>query len=85
MDEIAKLYVRFPDGRVYRIKIFEKTVGVERQRPQYGDNILLSKEGDDGQHAAHVYDAETGIWDIYSLQQLVALYETVLLRYANMT
>lgn len=65
MDEIAKLYVRV-DGSVYRIKVFETTVGVERQ--PNGDNKFYSR------YETEIYDDATGVWDYKSIGNVINIY-----------
>ena len=66
-DELATLYLDY-EGQRYRIKVFQNTVGIERQ--PNGENLLLEKEGrpDD---VARIYDANTGAWDYHALGRLL--------------
>ena len=70
MDEIAKLYLDY-EGKRYRVKVFENTVGIERQ--PNGQNVLLSK-ADYPDDAARVYNADTGAWDYWALGRLLKQY-----------
>ena len=69
-EEIAKIYLRY-QGRVYRIKIFPKFVGVERQPG--GPNRLY--EAITEPIADVVYDPNTLVWDYAALARLIDHYE----------
>jgi hypothetical protein len=68
MDEIAKIYIRNLYGK-YRIKIFEKSVGIERQSPRE-DNVLFERLG-----YPALYDENDGSWNIDSINILIDRYE----------
>jgi hypothetical protein len=69
MDEIAKLYLRY-EGKIYRIKIFSKTISIERQP---GDmNIIYDRFDPDDVLA--VYDREHDFWDYAILGRLIDQY-----------
>jgi hypothetical protein len=68
MDEIAKLYIRH-EGEVYRFKIFELTITVERQPG--GENVMFDKRYGD---ASTVYNPDTGVWDMGALTRLIDAY-----------
>jgi hypothetical protein len=68
VDELAKLYIRH-DGEVYRFKIFELTITVERQPS--GENVVFDKHYSD---ASTVYNTDTGVWDMGALTRLIEAY-----------
>jgi hypothetical protein len=70
MDEIAKLYIEY-EGKRYRVKVFENTIGIERQ--PNGENILLAK-AEHPDDAGQVYNVESGAWDYWALGLLLKHY-----------
>jgi hypothetical protein len=68
MDEIAKIYI-MQQGNIYRIKVFEKTIGIERQDPRE-DNVLFNKAD-----YPRVYWGEYQAWVIDILDILITDYE----------
>jgi hypothetical protein len=68
MDEIAKIYV-MDSGNLYRIKVFEKSIGIERQDPRE-DNVLFPKTD-----YPRVYWTEYSAWNIDVLDILITDYE----------
>lgn len=70
-DERATLYIDYK-GEVFRVKVFENMVGIERQYP-HGDNILLSFDDVEHPEARAVlrYDR---VWDHFALTQLLERY-----------
>lgn len=68
-DWIARLYV-FQDGKLYRIKVFEKTVGIERQQPT-GGNELFNRDD------FMVYSLPFEAWEWNEVDRLIQAYEHV--------
>jgi hypothetical protein len=68
MDEIAKIYI-MDNGNIYRIKVFEKSIGIERQDPRE-DNVLFPKAD-----YPRVYWTEYQAWNIDVLDILITDYE----------
>jgi len=68
VDEIAKIYIRNLYGK-YRIKVFEKSIGIERQSP-HEDNVLFERS-----HYPKLYDDSDASWNIDSINTLIDHYE----------
>jgi hypothetical protein len=68
MDEIAKIYIRNRYGK-YRIKMFEKSIGIERQSPRES-NVLFERS-----RYPKLYDDSDGSWNIDSINTLIDHYE----------
>jgi hypothetical protein len=66
MDELTKLYLRVR-GQLYRIKVFETTVGIERQPG--GQNHIISRDD------YPVYDEAIMAWDYEVLTRLIENYQ----------
>jgi hypothetical protein len=64
-DEQAKLYIRV-EGKIYRFKVFESTVGVEHQPG--GPNILYPRDPE-------LYHDETSTWDMNAILHYIDVYE----------
>lgn len=69
-EEVARIYLRF-EGKVYRIKIFPRYVGVEAQ--PNGINKLYEAASDP--IADVVYDPNTAVWDYAALARLITYYK----------
>lgn len=69
-EEIAKIYLRY-QGKVYRIKIFPKFVGVERQPG--GANRLYETASEP--LADIIFEPNTLVWDYTALARLIDSYE----------
>ena len=68
MDEIAKIYLRNLYGK-YRIKVFEKSIGVERQSPRE-DNVLFARL-----MYPTLYDERDASWNMSALNLVINDYE----------
>jgi hypothetical protein len=68
--EAAKLYIRV-NGAIYRFKVFEGAVWIERQQP-HASNIGILKEN---QSAADVYQRDSDTWNLDAMKTLIELYE----------
>jgi hypothetical protein len=69
MDEIAKIYIE-EYGNVWRIKVFPKSIGVERQQPQHDDNLLFDKS-----EFPNLYNEGLNAWNIQVIDALISHYE----------
>jgi hypothetical protein len=74
MDEIAKIYLH-KNGKVYRVKVFEKTIWIERQRP-HGDNLAFDRSH---WNYRGLYWQEDSAWNLDALNELITDYERDLL------
>jgi hypothetical protein len=85
MDELAKLYIR-RDGKKYRVKVFQNSVGIERQEPTHGSNrlfertplpVLTRQQFTDSEWVAEAaaFCWELDAWDVDRLRLLVDTYE----------
>ena len=68
-DELAKLTIRH-DGEVYRFKVFENIVMVERQPG--GDTRIMGKA--ENEDAMGLYERISGVWDMGALMRLIDAY-----------
>jgi hypothetical protein len=70
-DWIARLYIEL-EGRLFRVKVLENTIWIERQRP-HASNMPFSRQEDE--LAKQIYQNDTHLWHIESLEQLIWRYE----------
>ena len=70
MDWQARLYFKV-SGKTYRIKVFEETIGFERQPD--GHNHFFDRQVDP--IAAALYDTASEHWDLEALAHLIIRYE----------
>lgn len=85
MDELAKLYIRH-DGKKYRVKVFQNSVGIGWQEPTHGSNRMFERtpipmptrqQFTDSEWVAEAaaFCWELDAWDVDRLRLLVDTYE----------